>query len=331
MTASPNAARQDFLARRRSGLGGSDMGAILCVSPWRTPLDVWLDKTGRATSDADSLPLRFGTYAEEFVAQEYVRATGNRVERFNTLLQHPTAPIIGNVDRLVVPTGAKRASHMGRVRADRILECKTAGIHAAGRDSAWGEPGTDEVPESYLIQGAVYLLLTGCTHLDLAVLIGGNADFRIYTIGRDPELENLLVETARRWWTDHVLADTPPDPQSETEARQRWPVHAPGVCVEIDDQAAADLRALASIKGGILHLEKQEKALRDRLLPAFGDAEHIIFQGQQLATFKANKTGQRVDWQAVASELNPPDELIATHTRTQPGARVLRLSKEIAA
>lgn len=322
-------AQQAFLARRRVGLGGSDLGAILGLSPWRTGHDVWLDKTGRAAPDADSLPLRFGSFAEEFIAQEYCRTTGNRVERFNTLLQHPTAPIVGNVDRLVVPAGAKRASHMGRVRTDRVLECKTTAM--LRRDSAWGEAGTDEIPESYLIQAATYLLLTGCDWVDLAVLVGGSLDFRIYTIGRDAELEAMLIDEATRWWTDYVIGDTPPPPQTESEARQRWSAHRPGAVVELDEEDAESLRELARLKAELRALEKQEEALRDRLIPTFADAETIVFQGAPLATFKANKASPRINWQGIATELNPPPDLLARHTVNQPGPRVLRFSKEIQA
>ena len=63
--------REQWLLQRRAGLGGSDIGAILGLSPFRTPVDVYLEKTGRAPANEETLQMRFGTYAEEFVAQEY--------------------------------------------------------------------------------------------------------------------------------------------------------------------------------------------------------------------------------------------------------------------
>ena len=60
-----------FHAERLTGLGGSDIGAILGLNPWRTPYQVFLEKTGQAEPFTGNLQTRFGSYAEEFVAREY--------------------------------------------------------------------------------------------------------------------------------------------------------------------------------------------------------------------------------------------------------------------
>ena len=113
--------RDDFIDSRQSGLGGSDIGAILSLSPYRTPVDVWSEKTGRANGQEETLQMRFGTYAEAFVAREYTAKTGNAVQRFTSMLRHATAPVLGNVDRLVIPRGAKIASHKTEIRTDLRL------------------------------------------------------------------------------------------------------------------------------------------------------------------------------------------------------------------
>lgn len=73
---------QDFTQDRSKYLGGSDVGAILGLSPYKTPLDVWLEKTGKHSEQKDSLPLRFGSFAESFVASEYARATANSLTEY---------------------------------------------------------------------------------------------------------------------------------------------------------------------------------------------------------------------------------------------------------
>ena len=115
---------------RLSGLGGSDIGAILGLNPWRTPYQVFLEKIGEAAPFEGNLQTRFGSYAEEFVAREYCEQTGRQVQRFNAMLRHPTAPLIGHVDRLVVPEGQKRASYRQEIRTDLSLEAKTASAFA---------------------------------------------------------------------------------------------------------------------------------------------------------------------------------------------------------
>lgn len=324
-------ARQEFLDRRRQGLGGSDLGVILGLNPWKTPFELWQEKTGRVEQTVDTLQTRFGTYAEQFVADEYTRQTGRRVQRYTAMLEHSTASLLGHVDRLVIPDGAKLAAHRGQIRTDRGLECKTASAFATGRDSAWGEAGTDQVPESYLVQCAAYMALTGCPHWDLAVLFG-NQDFRTYHLHRDTDLEGMLLDEATRWWTDHVITDRPPDPSTEAEARQRWASHRPGAAIEADDDLVESVRTLSVVKASLRTLEAEEQALKDRILPRLADAEVLTWQGRDLLTYRANKPSLKTDWKAVAmSLLDDFDELsrqarIEPFTTMQPGARVLRLN-----
>lgn len=325
-----------FTADRLTGLGGSDLGAILGLNPYRTPHDVWLEKTRRHTPEVDGIHLRHGQWNEQFIADEYTRATGLRTQRYNAMLRHPEAPLIGHVDRLVIPEGAKTASYKSEIRTDLGLECKTASAFAAGRDSEWGPAGTDQVPQGYLLQIAGYQALTGCERWDLAALIG-NSDLRIYHFTRDRELESYLLEEASRWWRDYVVADTPPPPSSELEARQRWPGHTPGKVLDADPTLYTDLTMLARLKAEIRAKEKEEQALKDRILPALADAEVVAWAGKEIMTYRANKASDKTDWKALADELlrgfAPEDRAryLADYTTTQPGARVLRLGKALEA
>ena len=332
----PDDGRTQFHAERLQGLGGSDLGAILGLNPYRTPFSIWLEKTGRLIPEVDGIHLRHGQWNEQFIADEYTRATGLRTQRYNAMLRHPEAPLIGHVDRLVIPEGAKIASYKTEIRTDLGLECKTASAFAAGRDSEWGPSGTDQVLPHYLIQSSAYMALTGCAHWDLAVLIG-NHDFRIYHLHRDPELESYLLEEADRWWQAHVVADTPPDPQSELEARQRWPRHAAGKALHATVEVGLQLRQLAKIRADMRLLEAREKVVKDELYPALADAEVVIYGGEEVASFRANRDSQKVDYQALTVDLltgiDPAEQarLMAAHTRTVPGARVLRLAKSLEA
>ena len=327
-----------FHAERRTGLGGSDLGAILGLNPWRTPFEVWQEKTGRADPFEGNLQTRFGAYAEEFVAQEYSARTGRAVQRYTGMLRHPEAPVIGHIDRLVVPDGAKRASHQREIRTDLGLEAKTAHALAASRGDEWGEDGTDQVPSSYLVQSAAYMALTGCPRWNLACLFG-NSEFRIYHLSRDLELESMLLDEASRWWRDHVVADTPPDPSSEAEARQRWAAHQPGKVLDVDACTADLLREYAAAKAREKAIESEIKAIRDRLIPALADADAVAFGGATLATYRANKASQRTDWPRLAQALmgemgmDEPARLawLNDYTEIQTGARVLRLTKELTA
>lgn len=97
------------------------------------------------------------------------------------------------------------------------------------------------------------------------------------------------------------------------------------------------LRQLAQLRADIRALEAREKAVKDTLYPALADAEVIIYGGEEAATYRANKDSQKVDYQALTVDLltgiDPAEQarLMAAHTRTVPGARVLRLAKSLEA
>lgn len=323
------------IEERRSGIGGSDLGAILGLNPWRTPFQVYQEKTCQAEPFTGNLQTRFGSYAEEFVAREYCEQTGRQVQRFNAMLRHPTAPLIGHVDRLVIPEGAKRASWRDQVRTDRGLEAKTANAFAAGRDSEWGESHTDQIPESYLVQVAAYQALTGCQFWDLAVLFG-NQEFRIYHLTRDLELEAMILEAAEKFWRDHVLARIPPAPRDEAEARQRWQRHQPGKIQTVDASLEVAIKTYAAEKARLAECEKTCQRLRDAIIPALEDADIIqTDSGLQLATYRSNRDSTKTDWKSLAERLlesYPIDEItsiVREYTTLQTGTRVLRLAKNL--
>lgn len=297
-------AREEWLQMRRTGLGGSDIGAILGLSPYRTPVDVWAEKTGRAPGQDETLQMRFGTYAEEFVAREYSAKTGLAVQRFTPMLRHPTAPIFGHVDRLVIPSGAKIAAHQGKIRTDLGLEAKTASAFAAYKPGEWGEEGTDAVPMAYLVQCATYIALTGCNRWDLAVLFG-NQEVRVYNLTRDLELEAEIIARASEWWDRHVVADVAPEPTCDSDIKRLYPSDN-GASVEANPKTleliarAVELRAqIAALE---VELEGDKKAgsigVIGSLKAYMGEAQRLVLGGDDLITWKTSKPSQRFDSKA---------------------------------
>ncbi|SDX70460.1 putative phage-type endonuclease [Allochromatium warmingii] len=108
---------EEHRAQRRRGIGGSDVAAIAGLSPWRTPLDVYLSKV-RDVEQSDSDVMRWGSILEAPIADEYARLTGNRIRRINRVLAHPEhCYILASLDRQIV----------GHPDGPGVLEIKTAG------------------------------------------------------------------------------------------------------------------------------------------------------------------------------------------------------------
>ena len=147
---------QDFTQERLGYLGGSDIGAILGVSPYKTAMDVWLEKTGQAKTQASSLPLRFGQYAEDFIAKEYANLTQqNVVQHLDTIKHKEYDFLTGHIDRFICDSDKPLFNKEGQLQARTILECKTANPFL---QYEWGDTHTDEVPLTYLVQCLWYLI-----------------------------------------------------------------------------------------------------------------------------------------------------------------------------
>jgi len=186
--------KQEWLRERKNYLGGSDLGAIAGLNPYRTALDVYLDKTSDDIRCETSPAMRWGNLLEEAVAEAYSEDTGQTIEIEPNTIYHPSMKFLAaNIDRWV---------------GDReyVLECKTAGFN---KNKEWGDSGTDQIPESYLVQVAYYAAICDVPKVDIAVLIGGQ-DFRIYTYVRNKELEEKLIKIACNFWYNHIEKRIPP-------------------------------------------------------------------------------------------------------------------------
>ena len=190
--------REQWLELRRRGIGGSDAAAILGMNPWKSPMDVWLEKTGEFSADdePDNEKMHWGNMLEDIVAREFMARTGLKVRRRNAILQHRKHRfMIANVDRLVI--GHKAG-----------LECKTAGQYSAD-DWAMG------VPEYYIPQVQHYMAVTGYKAWYVAVLIGGQ-EFKYYKIARDDYFIRQLIESEKEFW--NLVETRIPPPIDGTKA-----------------------------------------------------------------------------------------------------------------
>ena len=319
---------EEWLARRKSGIGGSDMAAILGISPWRTPLNVWLDKTGRAADQPPTLSQEIGNYLEPLAAKKYEEETGRRVRKCNVLLKgaEDGDVRIGNVDRLCFCEDGKLPwrKNLGVV-TDRALEIKTTKM------DEW-----DEVPDYYKAQALHYMgMMPTVKVFDFPVLFIARGTMRIYTVERDDSVIRDMADAAKAFWNDYVLKDTPPPATNESDFKTLWPRHVEGktaVASEEVERAVREYRELADkIKGEEENLE----LWRLEIQKAMGDAESLVTpDGRKLATWKTNKPTEKIDFKAILLEVASrvhfdPMELAAIkneNSEIRYGTRVFRLS-----
>lgn len=280
--------RYEWLEHRRGGIGGSDAGAIFGVDPYNSPLDVWLDKTGRVEDKdlGDVEAVLWGHLLEEPIAAEWGRRVELPVWQPARMLWHPDRPWQkANPDRLyLTPSG-----EVG------ILEVKNVGHWTS---KAWEESGDDEegIPPNYELQVLHYLAVTGCAVATIVALLGGKK-LVWREIKRDDALIQDLTDVEQGFWEDHVLADVPPaidGSEAATEALGRMFARPNGstvMCevedIEIVERYWAAHRALERAK-----VDKAAAANELRML--MGNAEYLQCGARSVATWKG---GQRRQFQ----------------------------------
>lgn len=193
--------REDWLAYRRQGIGGSDAAAVLGISPFRTAVDLYYDKLDRPIEDdgANWVAMEVGTLLEDLVARIFAKKTGLRVYQRKCMFQHPDYPwMLADLDYLVeLPDGSTA-----------ILECKTTNYNA--RDK-WEYNGKPIVPVYYEVQGRHYMAVMDLDRVYFCCLYGNNEDEAIIRhIDRDMDYESELLFLEEDFWQNNVQVQVEP-------------------------------------------------------------------------------------------------------------------------
>lgn len=305
--------RDDWLAVRRTGIGGSDAAAAVGLNPYMSALELWLDKTGRGEglpgpdrNDTTS-PTYWGTLLEPIVAAVYTKQTGNRVRRVNAVLRHPTIPwMLANIDREIV--GASDV---------QILECKTAGAHGA---RLW----RDGVPAYIELQVQHQLAVTGKTAAHVAVLLCGQA-LEVFRVERDNALIARLIELEERFWR-YVESDTPPPADGSESAdralRHLYPGSGGMVDFTEDRRLSSVFADLVAVRMQIEAQQAIEAQLKQTIQQAMGEATRAVFETGHVS-FKRSRDSSTVD---LARLLADHPELEHQYAGSKPGSRRFLIS-----
>lgn len=284
LVSTKNLEREEWLNIRKKGIGSSDAAAAVGLNPYKSQLELWMEKTGRDAElpqldpTDDTSPAFWGTILEPIVASHYTNKTGNRVRRINAVLQHADPELswmLANIDREVIG-----------VEDVQILECKTAGINGS---RLWKEG----VPEYVQLQVMHQLAVTGKQAADVAVLLGGQ-HLEVYRIERDETMIAQLIELERQFW-HYVETDTPPpadgSASADTALRCLFPKdQGETVDFSVDEELTLAYETLKQVREVIGEQEKQESALKQKIQQAMGEASRAMFASGAVTWKKAKDT-----------------------------------------
>ncbi len=308
-------AQQDIPDRKKY-IGGSDAAAILGVSPWATPVELWFQKTGREEPQPVD-PVRERIFARgkrlEPVILEMVidklQERGHAVELVKTNHRYydPEHQFMScEVDFELILDG----EHING-------DCKS--VVGFGRKK-WGEEDTEDVPIEYAAQFMHGMMITGRRRCLVAALIGLD-DVAIYWVNRDDETIAAMREKEIRFWFDHVLGDTPPDTFTFDDVKLLFPTDN-GLDIAATDEIFDAVEHLKTVKQQIKNLEIREEMLQHQIADFINPFAILKFCGKEIATWRG-QNDTRMDLTKFKEE-NP--ETFHKYARTKT-VRVLRLKK----
>jgi putative phage-type endonuclease len=271
---------EGWLEQRKRGVGGSDVAAIMGLSPWKSPLEVWLEKTGRADSPdlSGKEAVAMGNELESVVLGMYRRRhPTSKVQRVNAICVDSARPWAqASLDGIVRDLG----SGWG------VLEIKTG-----SRESEWAEG----VPLHYLTQVTHYLAVTGYQFADVAALVGDyGLHYHEYRVTRDEGDLRAVVEAVDEFWCDYVEKDAMPPHvsglQSESKALFEMYKRSDGEMGPSDADRAEELAALVlDLTDGIAESTERKLAATNELKRLVGEHRGIITPDHVITWVRSEK------------------------------------------
>lgn len=264
---------------RKNGLGASDSPIIMGYSTYKTPYQLYLEKTGIVSDEDEELSeLQYwGNALEPLIIKRF--AEENNVEvTFPDTIFHPKYPFIfANLDGWIASENA-------------VVEAKSANSY---QRKEWDMASSDGIPLIYLIQIAKQVAVTNADKGYCAVLIGG-MEYKQFIYERDAALEDLIIQSDIEFW-DKVQKKIEPDPINTSDCRLKFRTVSPEKLSHSTFKTSSALCELMNVKIKIKELTENEDRYKMHIMSHMGDSEYLMGQeGELLATWKANKKGTRV-------------------------------------
>lgn len=201
--------REEWLARRMCGIGGSEAAAVCGMSPWMTPVQIWRIKCGgeEAKDLSGNAAVQQGMRMEPALREFF---KGLHPEY---IVEHHPFDILYQSERpfLFATLDGELTDKQGR---HGVLEIKTA---TPNGKAGWEKWSDGQMPQNYYIQVLHQLLATG---YDFAVLfaalysLSGDITLRQYEIERAEAAQDLtwLLDKETEFWRYVEDGALPPMP-----------------------------------------------------------------------------------------------------------------------
>lgn len=241
----------DWHTLREKRIGGSDVGAILGVNPYKSIIDVYIDKTEGSTFKGNNAT-HWGHMLESTIIKEFA-SRHKELQVFDAPFSIVDNFLIANLDAVLRD---KENGNFG------VLEIKTTSLW---NKKEWEE---DTIPQSYYAQVQHYLMLTGYKFAYVAVLIGGQ-EYKEFKVERSEEDIELIRNKSTEFYNENLLKKIPPMPDGSDAYMQ----HLKKKAMEIENNKIIELvgfeekvEILKNVTREKKELEKTENLLKEEIM-----------------------------------------------------------------
>ena len=241
----------DWHELRAKRIGGSDIGAIIGVNPYKSIVDVYVDKTEGSNFKGNELT-HWGHMLEGTILKEFSN-------KHKELIVYEVPYSVVNDFLIANLDGALKDKETGDYG---VLEIKTTSLW---NKKDWED---DVIPQHYYAQVQHYLMLTGYKFAYIAVLIGGQ-QYKEFKIERSEEDINLIRNKATEFYQENLLKKIPPMPDGSDAYMQ----HLKKKALEIENNEIIELvgfeekvEMLKNVTREKKELEKTENLLKEEIM-----------------------------------------------------------------
>jgi len=282
-----NIPTKEWVHARQHYLGGSEVAAALGESPWTTPFQLWLVKTGRTEPIMSTPVMELGHLLEPMIAEKFTQTTGLKLRNISDAYQHPEHSFLrGNIDRQILSSD----KHDG----PGVLEIKSTTSYRLKNEAGL-------YPEEWDYQIQHYLMLTSYKYAYLAIFERDTGIFHVpIFIKRDETFIQENTERIIQWWTLHIQKDIAPEPVNNEDLLILYPDATDGKVVEASSEDQSYYEELVNVRQKINSLEFEKELLEAFLKNSIGESERLVAGGRDLITWK-NQTTNRLDTKSLKS------------------------------
>lgn len=301
---------QEQRNQRKRYVGASDMAALFGLDPHgRNAHDLYLDKTGQLPDFTPTKAMQLGILLESYLL-DWAEKGDDDWDGLGTLNRY-TGSYWLDGDHLMAHCDATTEQDIVPVEAKTHWFGQTAG--------QWGSDGSDQVPDHVKIQLHTQMLCLGAHQGWVVALLGRGLSH--FLIPREDSVCDLILETAKRFWEEHVIPRVPPPDLLPSLDSLKVLRREPKKRVELSDVLYENWCSHKKT------LKKQEQATdraRAALLTKLGDAEEATLgtDAEKMITYY-KQTSRGVDSKRLFADR---PELKAAYETTST-YRVLREKK----